>query len=81
MRVPLVVMGHSHDPCADVGDDGGAYFNTGTWVPHGEGLRAFTHLFVERTGGTVRAALCQWRDGQRLEVAPVHVVVPVEPSV
>ena len=62
VRVPIVVMGHSHHPVADVRGDG-AYFNTGTWVPHGEGFRAFTHLLIERTGDRARAALCQWRDG------------------
>ena len=62
VRVPIVVMGHSHDPVAEVRGDG-AYFNTGTWVPHGEGLKAFTHLLIERTGGRARAALCQWREG------------------
>jgi UDP-2,3-diacylglucosamine pyrophosphatase LpxH len=63
MSVPFVVMGHSHDACADVADDG-VYFNTGTWVPHGPGVKAFTHLLVERGEGSVRAMLCQWRGGE-----------------
>jgi len=82
IRVPIVVMGHSHDPCAEVHGDG-VYFNTGTWVPHGEGMRAFTHLLIERTGGKARAALCQWREGdsQRFEIDGLGalVTVPVEP--
>jgi UDP-2,3-diacylglucosamine pyrophosphatase LpxH len=88
MRVPIVVMGHSHDPCADVRGDG-AYFNTGTWVPHGEGMKAFTHLLIERSGSKVRAALCQWREGrsQRFDddglgvllTVPVAPVPPVTP--
>jgi len=81
VRVPIVVMGHSHDPCAEVGEDG-AYFNTGTWVPHGEGLKAFTHVLIERSktrAGTVaRAMLCQWRDGKSQVLGPEPVLVPVE---
>lgn len=60
-RVPIVVMGHSHNAFAE-GDGRGWYFNTGTWVPsHPE--RAFTHVRIERTAQGVRALLCQWRDG------------------
>lgn len=81
VRVPIVVMGHSHDPCAEVRGDG-AYFNTGTWVPHGEGLKAFTHVLIERSADGARAALCQWREGrsQRYddEGLGALVTVPVE---
>jgi UDP-2,3-diacylglucosamine pyrophosphatase LpxH len=61
-RVPIVVMGHSHDPCAQQ-DPEGWYFNTGTWVPHQDPRKAFTHVRIERTDSGVRAVLCQWRDG------------------
>jgi len=60
--VPIVVMGHSHDPCAEQ-DAEGWYFNTGTWVPHQDPKKAFTHVRIERTAAGVRAMLCQWRDG------------------
>jgi len=83
VQVPIVVMGHSHDPCAEVGDDG-AYFNTGTWVPHGEGLQAFTHVLITRTrtgAGTVaRAMLCQWRDGRSQEFGVDPVSMAVQPQ-
>lgn len=74
-RVPIVVMGHTHDPTVE-GDGSGWYLNTGTWVPHGD--RAFTHVRIERIAGGVRARLCQWRDGasRALEGEPVAVRVP-----
>ena len=60
-RVPIVVMGHSHNALVE-GDGAGWYFNTGTWVPsHPE--RAFTHVRIERTAKGVRALLCRWQDG------------------
>ncbi len=79
VKVPIVVMGHSHEPCAEVGDDG-AYFNTGTWVPHGEGLKAFTHVLIERSTSGAKAMLCQWRDGRSEVFAENPVVVPVVPA-
>ncbi len=60
--VPYVVMGHSHQPCNEHGE-GGAYLNTGTWVPHADPRTAFTHVRIQRRGAQVQARLCQWRDG------------------
>lgn len=62
LRVPFVVMGHSHRPAAESG-----YFNTGTWVGH-----AFTHLRIERTDRGVRARLCQWVDGASRGFEPLE---------
>ena len=57
-----MVMGHSHDPCT-VEDPEGTYLNTGTWVPHIDQRKAFTHVRIQRTAAGVTARLCQWRDG------------------
>ncbi len=62
VRVPIVVMGHSHSAWAER-DGRGWYFNTGTWVPHPNPGRAFTHVRIEHAADGLRAALCQWRDG------------------
>lgn len=77
-EVPFVVMGHSHDPCVDPLR---GYLNTGTWVPHIDQRKAFTHVRIQRTAAGVRALLCQWRDGASRvfdpegvpEVVPVHL--------
>jgi UDP-2,3-diacylglucosamine pyrophosphatase LpxH len=61
--VPIVVFGHSHDPEIDRDELGGRYFNTGTWVRHEGGYSTSTHVMIRRTGGAVRAQLCQWRYG------------------
>lgn len=61
-----VVFGHTHEPVArTLGNEGRAYFNTGTWVPSGRPgiLRAFTHLVVKHRDSGPIAELCQWRDG------------------
>ncbi|MBX2798149.1 MAG: hypothetical protein KTR31_10780 [Myxococcales bacterium] len=60
VKLPFVVMGHSHEPC---NEPAGGYLNTGTWVPHSDPDKAFTHVRIQRTKGGVRALLCQWRDG------------------
>jgi UDP-2,3-diacylglucosamine pyrophosphatase LpxH len=67
--VPIVVMGHTHDPCAEA-DAGGWYFNTGTWVPHGDPRKAFTHVRIEHTDAGVKALLCQWREGASVAYEP-----------
>lgn len=66
VRAPFVVFGHTHDPVALKLDDGGWYFNTGTWVASEKPglLKAFTHLLIRHAEGGPRAALCQWRDGE-----------------
>lgn len=61
VKVPLVVMGHTHSPAAE-GDGTGFYFNTGTWVP-ADPEQAFTHVCIQRTEHGARAELRQWRDG------------------
>lgn len=61
-EVPFVVMGHTHEPVVERDAQGGAYFNTGTWV-QSDPARAFTHLRIEHTRTGVQARLCQWRDG------------------
>ncbi|MEQ1565136.1 MAG: hypothetical protein ABMA64_05820 [Myxococcota bacterium] len=61
MRVPFVVMGHSHHPIEEL-DPTGGFLNSGHWVPT-DRERAFTHVRIERTDLGVRAVLCQWRDG------------------
>jgi UDP-2,3-diacylglucosamine pyrophosphatase LpxH len=67
--VPIVVMGHTHDPCAEA-DGGGWYFNTGTWVPHVDPRKAFTHVRIEHTEAGVTALLCQWREGRSVAYEP-----------
>jgi UDP-2,3-diacylglucosamine pyrophosphatase LpxH len=67
--VPIVVMGHTHDPCAE-SDAGGWYFNTGTWVAHADPRKAFTHVRIEHTDAGVTALLCQWRGGASVAYDP-----------
>ncbi|MEO0601968.1 MAG: hypothetical protein AAF211_11070, partial [Myxococcota bacterium] len=74
--VPYVVMGHSHDPVHLVGDDGGAYLNTGTWAPRGDPRKTFTHVCIERTADGARALLRQWRDGASRGFEPGSAPVP-----
>jgi len=71
VRVPYVVMGHTHHPVADAA---AGYFNTGTWIPHGDGLSAFTHVRIERTAAGATAMLCQWRDGASRMFNPERLV-------
>lgn len=71
-EVPVVVMGHSHDPIAEK-HPSGWYFNTGTWVPHGvEGgvVRAFTHVVIERTERGAKAVLCRWTGSRSVRLDP-----------
>lgn len=75
VRAPFVVFGHTHDPIALPLEDGGWYLNTGTWVPadaRDPGPRSFTHVVIRREGNGLRAALCQWRDGQSREFTSVE---------
>ncbi|MBI4510636.1 MAG: hypothetical protein HY698_13465 [Deltaproteobacteria bacterium] len=73
-RAPYVVFGHSHDPLALKLEDGGWYFNTGTWVATEKPgiLRAFTHLLIRHGENGPQAALCQWRDGRSRVLDPEH---------
>jgi hypothetical protein len=63
---PFVVFGHSHNPVALPLDNGGWYFNTGTWLAAEKPglLRAFTHVMIRHAEDGLRGALCQWRDGK-----------------
>jgi UDP-2,3-diacylglucosamine pyrophosphatase LpxH len=72
VSAPFVVFGHSHHPVALPLDNGGWYFNTGTWVATEKPglLRSFTHLVIREGEGGRSAALCQWRDGRSLAFAP-----------
>jgi len=63
---PFVVFGHTHDPRWQALRGGGAYVNTGTWLPATRpGLRrSFTHVLIQpREGGAPRVELRQWREG------------------
>lgn len=64
---PVVVFGHTHEPRRLELGDGGAYLNTGTWLPASRPgiLRSFTHVLI-RAGG---AELRQWRDGRSVPYA------------
>jgi predicted phosphodiesterase len=71
----FVVFGHTHAPQAVPLVDGGMYFNTGTWVQHGDepapgahAAHAFTHVMIrhEETGPV--GALCEWKDGKSREI-------------
>ncbi len=75
VRAPIVVFGHAHEAVAERHEDGGWYFNTGTWVAEGREAvkRAFTHLRIRRTPDGPRAELCQWRKGRSLAFRPARV--------
>lgn len=70
--VRYVVFGHTHVPVARQLDDGGWYYNTGTWVPSGKPglLRAFSHFVLRHGEGGPVAQLCQWRDGASRPFTP-----------
>ncbi|MCE9574504.1 MAG: hypothetical protein K8W52_15255 [Deltaproteobacteria bacterium] len=62
---PFVVFGHTHEALHEVLPSGGAYLNSGTWLPAIRPglLRAFTHVVLRRTPSGPVAELRQWRDG------------------
>ncbi|HTJ46718.1 MAG TPA: hypothetical protein VL463_31645 [Kofleriaceae bacterium] len=88
---PFVVFGHTHEPVHEALPTGGAYVNSGTWLPAiRPGLRrAFTHVVMRRTPTGPVCELRQWRDGASRRYgsdevtpvpAPVAPVGPVTPS-
>jgi hypothetical protein len=64
VNAKFIVFGHSHAPETIPLDDGGTYFNTGTWASD-DTRHAFTHLLVTpaRDGEAAHAVLRQWKDG------------------
>jgi hypothetical protein len=72
VRAPFVVFGHTHEPMAVKLDDGGWYFNTGTWVASDKPglLRSFTHLLIRHAKDGPHAGLFQWRDGRSRAFGP-----------
>lgn len=64
VNAKFIVFGHSHAPETIQLDDGGTYFNTGTWASD-DARHAFTHLLVRPAsdGEAARAELRQWKDG------------------
>jgi UDP-2,3-diacylglucosamine pyrophosphatase LpxH len=72
VRAPFVVFGHSHKPVALPLDEGGMYFNTGTWVATERPglLHAFTHVMIRHAADGPKATLCQWRDGTSQTYVP-----------
>jgi hypothetical protein len=74
VRARFVVFGHTHAPLAVPLADGGMYFNTGTWVQHGEPVpgtanaHAFTHVMIRHEDTGPVAALCEWKDGASREI-------------
>jgi hypothetical protein len=71
LRVPLVVMGHTHQPLIE-SDGAGGYLNTGHWVAQ-DPEHAFTHVRILRTEAGVRAWLCQWRGGASRVYDALHL--------
>jgi UDP-2,3-diacylglucosamine pyrophosphatase LpxH len=79
---PFVVFGHTHEPVHEGLPGGGAYVNSGTWLPAIRPglLRAFTHVVLRRTPQGPVCELRQWRDGASRrfgtdEVTPVPAPV------
>ncbi len=70
----FVVFGHTHEPQAVPLHDGGMYFNTGTWVQHGDPAAGtthaheFTHVMIRHEDTGPVAALCEWKDGRSREI-------------
>jgi UDP-2,3-diacylglucosamine pyrophosphatase LpxH len=64
VNAPFIVFGHSHAPETIALDNGGTYFNTGTWASD-DVRHAFTHLLVRPASDkeAARAELRQWREG------------------
>ncbi len=70
--VPLVVFGHTHDAQQVPLEDGGWYFNTGTWIDGreaGDGV-PFTHLIIEHQDDRVHAQLYRW-EGESVPLAEI----------
>jgi UDP-2,3-diacylglucosamine pyrophosphatase LpxH len=82
VAAPYVVFGHSHDAVRAPLENGGVYFNTGTWYPdEWPGvLRCFTHVVIEHRAGGPHAELRQWRDGASRAYTPGYAVAPVPPA-
>jgi UDP-2,3-diacylglucosamine pyrophosphatase LpxH len=88
VAAPFVVFGHTHEPVHEALPAGGAYVNSGTWLPAIRPglLRAFTHVMLRRTPNGPLCELRQWRDGASRrfgtdEVTPVPApVTPVAPA-
>jgi UDP-2,3-diacylglucosamine pyrophosphatase LpxH len=72
VHTPYVVFGHTHYPQAVQLEDGGMYFNTGTWAATEKPgiLNAFTHVLIRHDKTGPKASLCQWRDGKSTAFAP-----------
>lgn len=68
LRVPVVVMGHTHSATVEPHDARGGYFNTGTWASHDPRDPAFTHVMIERKRGGIQATLLRWVDGESRKV-------------
>jgi UDP-2,3-diacylglucosamine pyrophosphatase LpxH len=84
---PFIVFGHTHEPIHEALPTGGAYVNSGTWLPAIRPglLRAFTHVVMRRTPQGPLCELRQWRDGASRrfgsdEVTPVPAPMPVRPA-
>ncbi len=71
-----VVFGHTHDALELDLEDGGTYYNTGTWFPDELPglLRCFTHLVILHGEHGTTAELCQWRDGASRAYTPGYSV-------
>jgi UDP-2,3-diacylglucosamine pyrophosphatase LpxH len=72
VRARFVVFGHSHHAQAIPLEDGGMYFNTGTWLPTEKPglLRSFTHVLISLGEGAPQAGLFQWTGGKSRPYAP-----------
>lgn len=66
VHTPFVVFGHTHYPQAVELEDGGWYFNTGTWVATEKPgiLKSFTHVLIRHDKTGPKAQLRQWKDGK-----------------
>ncbi len=63
-QVPYVVLGHSHTAGTWRLRDGRAYFNVGTWVPHGE-ESSFVYFAVTGEGAEREGILWRWNKRKR----------------
>jgi UDP-2,3-diacylglucosamine pyrophosphatase LpxH len=78
---PVVVFGHTHDPRRLPLAGGGAYLNTGTWLPASRPglLRSFTHVLIRDAGAGPAAEIRQWRDGRSARFDDSPVIAPSSP--